>query len=76
RGMTEREEGKLDAALQDFQRAAQIAPSPPAFYWQGRVLEDKGQFAAAAEAYRAALQLAPGFADAQVRLDGVGKALK
>ena len=58
RGLIEREEGKLDAALQDFTRAGQVAPSPTAFYWQGRVLEEKGQLSAAAEACRAALKLA------------------
>ena len=68
RGMIEREEGKLDAALQDFARAAQVAPSPLAFYWQGRVLEDKGQLSAAAEAYQDVLRLAPNFADTQERL--------
>jgi tetratricopeptide (TPR) repeat protein len=73
RGMIEHEEGKLDAALQDFSRAAQIAPSPLAFYWQGRVLEEKGQLSAAAEAYRTALKLAPNFGDTQVRLGNVEK---
>jgi len=76
RGMIEHEEGKLDAALQDFARAAQVAPSPLAFYWQGRVLEDKGQLSAAAEAYRTALKLAPDFGDTQVRLGNVEKAGK
>jgi tetratricopeptide (TPR) repeat protein len=76
RGMIEHEEGKLDAALQDFARAAQVAPSPLAFYWQGRVLEDKGQLSAAAEAYRTALRLAPDFGDTQVRLGNVEKAAK
>jgi len=76
RGLIEREEGKLDAALQDFSRAAQIAPSPLAFYWQGRVLEEKGQLPAAAEAYRSALKLAPNFGDTQVRLESVEKAMK
>jgi len=76
RGLIEREEGKLDAALQDFSRAAQIAPSPLASYWQGRVLEEKGQFLAAAEAYRAALKLQPNFGDTRVRLEGVEKAAK
>ena len=76
RGMIEHEEGKLDAALQDFARAAQVAPSPLAFYWQGRVLEDKGQLSAAAEAYRTALKLAPDFGDTQVRLGNVEKAAK
>ncbi len=73
RGLIEREEGRLDIALQDFARAAQIAPSPQAFYWEGRVLEDKGQFSAAAKAYRSALKLAPDFGDTQVRLGNVEK---
>lgn len=76
RGMIENEEGKLDAALQDFARAAQVAPSPLAFYWQGRVLEEKGQLPASATAYRSALKLAPNFGDAQVRLGNVEKAVK
>jgi tetratricopeptide (TPR) repeat protein len=73
RGLIEREQGKLDAALQDFTRAAQVAPSPLALYWQGRVLEDKGELSAAAEAYRAALKLRPNFGDTQVRLENAEK---
>jgi tetratricopeptide (TPR) repeat protein len=76
RGLIEHDEGKLDAALQDFSRAAQVAPSPLAFYWQGRVLEEEGQLSAAAEAYRAALRTAPNFGDTQVRLQGVEKAVR
>jgi len=76
RGLIEREEGKLGAALQDFVQAAQIAPSPLAFYWEGRVLEEKGQLSAAADAYRAVLKLAPNFGDTQVRLENVEKAVK
>jgi tetratricopeptide (TPR) repeat protein len=68
RGMIEREQGKLDAALEDFTRAEQIAPSASARYWKGRVLQDQGHSAAAAEAYRAALRLAPNFADTPARL--------
>jgi tetratricopeptide (TPR) repeat protein len=73
RGLIENQQGKLDAALQDFQRAAQVAPSPQAFYWQGCVLEEKGQLPAAAEAYRSALRLAPDFGDAQLRLSNIEK---
>ena len=71
RGRIEHEQGRLDAALQDFMRAAQIAPSPNALYGQGRVLEDKGQFADAAAAYDAALKLAPDFKEAQARLENL-----
>jgi protein O-mannosyl-transferase len=73
RGLIEREEGKLDAALQDFSSAVQVTPSPLALYWQGRVLEDRGQFPAAAEAYRSALKLAPNFGDTQMRLENMEK---
>jgi tetratricopeptide (TPR) repeat protein len=76
RGLIERNEGNLDAALQDFSRAAQVAPSPLALYWQGRVLEEKGQFSAAAAVYRALLKLEPNFADTQTRLENIGRALK
>ncbi len=76
RGLIEREQGKPDAALEDFARAAQIAPTALAFYWQGRLLEDKGQFSAAAKAYRDVLRLSPNFGDAVVRLDRVEKAGK
>ncbi len=73
RGLIEHEEGKLDAALQDFARAAQVTPSPLALYWQGRVLEEKGQLTAAAEAYQSVLKLAPNFGDTQVRLENMEK---
>jgi tetratricopeptide (TPR) repeat protein len=76
RGMIEYQEGRFDDALQDFVRAAQIAPSPLAFYWRGRVLEEKGQLSGAAEAYRSALKLAPEFGDARVRLGEVEKVVK
>jgi tetratricopeptide (TPR) repeat protein len=76
RGLIEHEEGKLDAALQDFVRVTQTAPSPLAFYWQGRVLEEKGQLSTAAEAYRNTLRLAPNFGDTQARLGNVEKAVK
>jgi protein O-mannosyl-transferase len=76
RGLIEREEGKLDAALQDFARAAQVTPSPLALYWQGRVFEDMGQFPAAAEAYRSVLKLAPNFGDTEVRLEKMEKSGK
>jgi protein O-mannosyl-transferase len=76
RGLIEHDEGKLDAALQDFARAAQIAPSPLAFYWEGRLLEDKGQMTAAAEAYRSALEVSPDLSDAQARLERIEKPAK
>jgi tetratricopeptide (TPR) repeat protein len=76
RGMIEYQEGKFDDGLRDFVQAAHVAPSPLAFYWQGRVLEEKGQLSGAAEAYRSALKLAPEFGDARLRLGEVKKVVK
>jgi tetratricopeptide (TPR) repeat protein len=74
--MIEFDAGKLDAALEDLARAAKVAPSALADYWQGRVLEEKGQIAAATAAYREALKNAPDFTDAQVRLNALEKSQK
>jgi tetratricopeptide (TPR) repeat protein len=73
RGMIEFDAGRFDTAIQDFGRAARVSPSARANYWQGRVLEEKGQIAASAAAYREALKIAPDFADAQVRLNALQK---
>ncbi|HXM92977.1 MAG TPA: tetratricopeptide repeat protein [Candidatus Dormibacteraeota bacterium] len=71
RGIIELQSWNLDAAVADFSRAAAIAPSPTACFWLGRALETKGDFRRAANAYEAALQLAPGFIDAQARLQAL-----
>jgi Tfp pilus assembly protein PilF len=71
RGIAEYRQGNLDAAIADLSRAAQIAPLAQADFWLGRALEDKGQSQAAASAYAAALQLAPGMTEAQQRLDAL-----
>ncbi|MGH9741939.1 MAG: tetratricopeptide repeat protein, partial [Candidatus Acidiferrum sp.] len=68
RGTVELHLMNLDAAAADFAKAAQIAPTPLALYWLGRGLEAKGETQKAADAYEAALRLAPGMADAQARL--------
>jgi protein O-mannosyl-transferase len=71
RGIVEYRMGNLDAALGDLSRAARIAPLAQADFWLGRALEDKGQFDAAANAYRSALQLSPGMAEAEQRLEAL-----
>jgi Tfp pilus assembly protein PilF len=69
RGTVEMQTMNVDAAIADFTKAAQIAPSPLAFYWLGRALESKGDSQQAVRAYAAALQLAPAMAEARARLD-------
>lgn len=71
RGSIEYATGSLDAARDDYSRAAQISPSPTAFYWLGRIFEDENNSDAASAAYRTALQLAPEMADARNRLDAL-----
>jgi tetratricopeptide (TPR) repeat protein len=71
RGTIELKSFNIDAAIADFSRAAQIAPSPVACFWLGRALEAKGDFPRATSAYAAALQLAPNFPDARARLDAL-----
>jgi len=71
RGMVEMEMMNADAAIADFTKAAQIAPSPLALYQLGRALESKGENQQAAKAYAAALQLAPAMAEARARLEAL-----
>ena len=71
RGTVEMQTGNVDAAVTDFARAAQIAPSPIALYWLGQALERRGERRGAAEAYAAALKLAPNMAEARARLEAV-----
>jgi protein O-mannosyl-transferase len=69
RGTIELQTGNTDAAVNDFTKATQIAPSPIALYWLGQSLERRGQTRQAAEAYAAALKLAPGMSAAKARLE-------
>jgi protein O-mannosyl-transferase len=71
RGIAEYRLGNFDAALEDFSRAARIAPLAQADFWLGRALEEKGQIQAAMAAYSLAIQLAPNLTEAQQRLDAL-----
>jgi protein O-mannosyl-transferase len=68
RGLVEYRQRKLDAAQSDLAHAARLAPTPERYFWLGRVLEDSGAIEAAADAYEAALRLAPNSVDALNRL--------
>jgi tetratricopeptide (TPR) repeat protein len=69
RGTAEVQMINVDAAIADFAKAAQIAPSPVALFRLGQALETKGENQQAIKAYSAALQLAPGMAEASARLN-------
>ena len=72
RGTAEMQTMNVDAAIADFAKAAQIAPSPLALYWLGQAFERKGDPQQAVRAYAAALQLAPGLTAARARLNFLG----
>lgn len=71
RGLLKYRSGDIDAARADFSRATEIAPSAVSLFWVGRTLEDRGELKAAADAYEAALKLAPSMQDARIHLDRV-----
>lgn len=71
RGTAEMQLTNVDAALSDFSKATQIAPSPIAFYWMGRAFERKGNTQQAIRAYAAALQMAPAMTEARTRLNAL-----
>jgi protein O-mannosyl-transferase len=71
RGTVEFQLGSVNDALADFTQAASRSPSPASLYWLGRAEEAKGDFARAKGAYQAALQLAPGMAEARTRLESL-----
>ncbi len=71
RGMIELQSFNADAAIADFSQAAQISPSPMAYFWLGRAWERKGDYPRAESAYGTALQLAPGMTDARTQLQAL-----
>jgi Tfp pilus assembly protein PilF len=76
RGTAEMQTMNVDAAIADFAKAAQIAPSPLALFRLGQALESKGENREAARAYTAALQLAPSMDEARARLDALRLSLQ
>jgi tetratricopeptide (TPR) repeat protein len=76
RGTAEMQMTNVDEAIADFGKAARIAPSPVALFRLGQALETKGENRQAANAYAAALQLAPSMAEARARLDALRSSLQ
>lgn len=71
RGIVEQQAFNHEAAVADFTRASQLAPSPLAYFWLGQAYEGKGDFNRAQNAYLAALRLAPGMNEARARLESL-----
>jgi tetratricopeptide (TPR) repeat protein len=71
RGRIELQSSDYDAAIGDFAHAAQISETPEVFFRLGTAFERKGEAQRAVDAYKAALQLSPGFGEAKARLDAL-----
>jgi len=65
--------GDAQQAVVYFARAAELQPSPRAFFLLGRTLARLGRNAEARAALLSALKLQPDFADAQSALDSLGQ---
>jgi Tfp pilus assembly protein PilF len=76
RGTAEMQMMNTDAAVADFAKAAQIAPSPLAMYWLGQAYERQGKTQLAWEAYEIALKLAPGMTAARARQEALQSGAK
>jgi tetratricopeptide (TPR) repeat protein len=76
RGMVEYDQKSLDAAQADILQAVRLMPNPKTYFWLGRVLEQRGELKTAESAYQTALNMAPGTADIQNRLDLVRQKLR
>ncbi len=68
RGMVQFQLGQSDNALASFSRAAELAPSPLAWFWSGRCHEARGEKHFAVRDYQAALRIAPQFTSARSRI--------
>lgn len=71
RGGVEAQVGDLPAARADLQRAEQIYPNPLTCFMLARVLEDGGDFAAAAGAFQTVLKMDPRAAEAKAHLESI-----
>jgi tetratricopeptide (TPR) repeat protein len=63
-----RNEGNDLLALDYFERSALLSPRPATHYEIGRIREQLGEYESALDAYRAALELAPEYQEAQFAL--------
>jgi tetratricopeptide (TPR) repeat protein len=69
-------QGDLEAAIKDFSQSLRLEPTPKAYLWQGKALEDKRSPTEAASAYQNALRMEPDLNEAQDRLSAIRTKLR
>lgn len=68
-GLLSRKQGKLDEAINDLSRSAELQPSARAYYELGLTLAQAGNIPGALDAYQQALKISPDFVKAQQAAD-------
>ena len=69
RGIAERQAANYDAAIADYLRVSELAPSAGIYFQLGQTYQEKGDTLRAQGAYMAALRLNPGMREAQIGLE-------
>ena len=64
-------QNRYDEAIAQYEEALKSGPDALAYFSLGSVREEQHQFPQAADAYRKSLAVAPGFQEAQLRLDAI-----
>jgi protein O-mannosyl-transferase len=64
-------QSRYDEAVSQYEEAVKIAPDALAYFSLGSALEEQHKLPQAADAYRKTLALAPGFQEAQLRLNAI-----
>jgi Tfp pilus assembly protein PilF len=75
-GLLARKQGKLQEAIDDLTYSIHLQPSATAWFELGQTFKQAGQIPMARGAYEHALEISPGFVDAQQAVDALGQQRK
>jgi len=70
-GLFAEKQGKLDEAITDLSRSAEVQPTAQAFFELGRTLAQTGHIPEAVDAYQRALKISPDLTEAQKAIDAL-----
>jgi Tfp pilus assembly protein PilF len=70
-GLLAEKQGKLDEAITDLSRSAEVQPTAQAFFELGRMLAQTGHIPEAVDAYQRALKISPDLTEAQKAIDAL-----
>jgi tetratricopeptide (TPR) repeat protein len=70
-GLLAEKQGKIDEAVSDLSRSAEIQPTAQAYFELGRILAQTGHAPEAIDAYQRALKISPDLPEAQKAIDSL-----